>query len=248
MKTTLRNYATAAVLLLPVAGAFVAQPASAQERAHVAQPAIRSMALNSNAGLRPGATLRLQMYATPGARWSSVTLADGVRVALQERSPGNYTGTYTVRRGDRIDPRSQMMARAGYRERVVTSSIDFPPSFQALAMGGPPAVMAPNIERFVMAPHGRLEPGRELRFRLVGAPGGDAWLDIPGVIRGVDLQETRPGVYEGSYTIRRRDDMDAFDRAVATLQSGRERATARVEIRGGEFSYGYGRGGEDWNR
>lgn len=239
MKTTLRHYATAAMLLVPVAGAFVAQPAAAQERVIVAQPGIRSMALDSDQGLAPGATLRLQLYATPGARWSNVTLGDsGVRVALRERSPGNYVGSYVIRRGDRIDPTQAMTARAVYGDRTVVSSIAFPPGFQALAMGAP---AAPAIERFVMNPHGRLEPGRELQFRLVGAPGGNAWLDIPGVIRGVALQETRPGVYEGSYTIRRHDDPDAFDRAVATLQQGRLRATARVEIRGGEFGYGYGR-------
>jgi hypothetical protein len=87
------------------------------------------------------------------------------------------------------------------------------------------------IDRFVMQEIGRLEPGRELRFRVMGAPGGDASLDIPGVVSGVGLDETRPGVYEGTYTIRRRDDLDAFRTAVATLRHGDQRATARLELR-----------------
>jgi len=156
----------------------------------------------------------------------------GIRVIVREQSPGNYVGTYTVRRGDRIDPRQLMTARAAYGERIVTSQVSYPPSFQALAMGAP--TTGPAIERFVLHSRGRIEPGSELRFRLVGAPGADAWLDIPGVIRGVDLQETRPGVYEGTYTVRRRDDVNAFGRAVATLRSGNQRSIARVEIRGGD--------------
>jgi hypothetical protein len=85
---------------------------------------------------------------------------------------------------------------------------------------------------------GRIEPGRELRFRLVGTPGADASFDIPGVIRGVDLVEVRPGVYEGTYTVRRRDDLNAFSRTVATLRNGNQRTTARVDLRGGEREFG----------
>ncbi|MBI5276884.1 MAG: hypothetical protein HY854_10525 [Burkholderiales bacterium] len=93
------------------------------------------------------------------------------------------------------------------------------------------AAAAPQIERFVMRQPQRMEAGRDLRFRIEGAPGADAWLDIPGVVRNVDLAEVRPGVYEGHYTIRVRDDLDAFDRAVATLQRNGLRTTARVEMR-----------------
>lgn len=90
------------------------------------------------------------------------------------------------------------------------------------------------IERFVMRPMGRLSAGEEVRFRVAGAPGGQAWVDVPGVVNNLRLQESRPGVYEGSYTIRRRDDLQAFDDAVAHVQRGPQRATARVELRGNQ--------------
>lgn len=90
------------------------------------------------------------------------------------------------------------------------------------------------IERFVLRPAGRLHAGQEVRFRLNGAPGGQAWVDVPGVISGVELVETRPGVYEGSYVIRRRDNLDAFEGSVGTLQRGQQRASARVEVRGND--------------
>ena len=235
----LRSTVAALMLLAPMAASFVAQPAQAQTRAATA-PQITNMSLNSDAGLQAGATLRVQVYATPNARRASLTLGDsGVTVPLRQASRGNYTGSYVVRRSDRIDPTQLMTARLTYGQRTYSRQFNVPPGFQALAMGNAPQHV--QIERFVMRPMGRLEPGRELRFRLVGAPGGDAWLDIPGVINGVDLAETRPGVYEGSYTIRRRDDPDAFRSAVATLRNGSQRATARLDLSGRDEDFRAGR-------
>lgn len=237
MKATLRSTVAAAMLLAPIAATFVAEPVAAQQRA--VQPSITNMALNSDAGLSPGATLRVQVVATANARRASLTLGDsGISVPLKQQARGSYTGSYVVRRGDRIDPTQLLTARVTFGERTYSRQFNYPTAFQALAMGAAPAASQVAIERFVMRPAGRLEAGRELRFRLVGAPGGDAWLDIPGVIRGVDLVETRPGVYEGTYTVRRRDDVNAFPRAVATLRNGNQRATARVDVRGGDRDFG----------
>lgn len=94
------------------------------------------------------------------------------------------------------------------------------------------AFAAPMIERFVVRA-GRIEPGRELRFSLAGAPGSRVWLDIPGVVRALPMREVRPGFYEAEYTVRRRDDPEAFARTVATLQRGPQRITAQVDMRGG---------------
>ena len=237
MKAKLRTTVAAVMLLAPVA--FVAQPASAQQRATVA-PVITSMAVNADHGLSAGSTLRFQLYAAPNARKVDMVLGDsGVVVPLSQQNAGNYTGSYVVRRTDRIDPTQMIAARVTHDGPTIARNFNWPPAFQALAMGAAPAATAPAatapaIERFVMRPMGRIEAGRELTFRLRGAPGADAWLDIPGVIRGVDLVEIRPGVYEGSYTVRRRDDLNAFRNAVATLRSGNQSARARVEMRGGD--------------
>jgi len=93
------------------------------------------------------------------------------------------------------------------------------------------AVAQPAIERFVLNTHGRIEPGQELHFRLFGLPGARATLDIPGIARGIEFDEKRPGVYEADYTVRRRDDPRAFERATATLRNGNQRVVARVDIR-----------------
>lgn len=96
---------------------------------------------------------------------------------------------------------------------------------------------APIIERFVLRTDGRVDPGEPVRFRLIGAPGARAWVDIPGVASGVPMQEIRAGVYEGAYVVRWRDDPRAFERSIATLQRGHLSDTARVEVRGNEHAW-----------
>jgi hypothetical protein len=224
----LRTHVAALMLLAPMAATLVG-PAQAQQRAIVADRAIQTIALNADHGLAAGSTLRVEVQASPDARAASVALGgSGIVVPLRQVSPGVYRGNYTVRRVDQIDPTLLMTASLTYGDRTITRAFNYPASFQALAAGAPRS--AALIERFAMRPPNRMEPGRELQFRLHGAPGGDAWVDIPGVITGVDLAETRPGVYEGSYTIRRRDEPAAFERAVATLRSGNQRATARISM------------------
>jgi hypothetical protein len=236
--TKLRSTAAALLLLGPLAASFVATTTPAYAAA--AQPAIGNMSINSNAGLAPGAKLRVQVSATPDARSASLALGDGgVTVPLHQESPGNYTGSYVVRQGDRIDPMQRMTARLAFGDHTYTRQFNFPPGFQALAMGNAPHQQpqatgnAPHqqsvaIDRFVMRSVRGLEPGRELHFRVTGAPGADAWVDIPGVVQRVDLVETRPGLYEGSYTVRRRDDPEDFRVAVATLEHEGQRANARI--------------------
>ena len=117
----LRSTVAALMLLVPVAASFVAQPAQAQTRT-AAQPAITNMALNSDAGLSAGATLRVQVIATPNARRASLTLGDsGVTVPLRQATAGKYTGSYVVRRTDRIDPTQLMTARWLPLRRVATA-------------------------------------------------------------------------------------------------------------------------------
>jgi hypothetical protein len=127
----------AAALLLAPAATFLAQPAAAQQRAHVA-PTIQSISVNADDGLSPGSTLRLQVTAAPRARKVEVVLGrSGIVVPLQERAPGSYTGQYVVRRADRIDPTQLISARVtpAAGGQTIARSFSYPPGFQALAMG-----------------------------------------------------------------------------------------------------------------
>jgi hypothetical protein len=109
------------------------------------------------------------------------------------------------------------------------------------------AVQSPVIERFSVRAFS-IEPGRDMRFRLIGSPGAEADIDLPQVVRNIPLREVQPGVYEGSYTIRLRDDLSEIDRAVATLRNGPMATTARIALEGEAFSHGYGRGARKHDR
>jgi hypothetical protein len=242
MKPTLRrNVAAAMMLLAPLGVAFVAQPAAAQDApqyrvAQVAPGRLSNLSLNSDAGLSPGATLRVQVYGTPDARWASATLGDsGVRIALRERAPGEYVGTHVIRRGERIDPRQAMTVRAGWGEGPVAVAFDYPASFQALGMGAGPASGA-VVSAFTMSPSDDLEPGQVLRFRVEGTPRARVAVNVPEVVRNLPLHEVRPGVYVGRYTVRRRDDPDAFRDAEVVLRSGNQRIVSHVNT---EQRFGY---------
>lgn len=229
MNAKLRTSVAASLMLLaPVAATFVAQPVAAQQRV---APQITGLSLNADNGLDPGSTLRFSVQGTPHGRARVRLGGTDITVAMRESSPGFYRGSYVVRRADRIDPTSTMAVRLTRSGVTTRQTFSYPPSFQALAMGGPPSVAdePPRIDRFVVRPMGRLEPGRELRYRLDGLPDARVTLEIPGVVSGLVMSEERPGRYEATYTVRRRDDLDAFNTAIATLRSGNRWVTSRLD-------------------
>jgi outer membrane lipoprotein SlyB len=61
--------------------------------------------------------------------------------------------------------------------------------------------MEPRIEGFNVDEVRRLDPGTELNFDLYGTPGGVATVRIDGATRNLRMTETRPGTYQGTYTI-----------------------------------------------
>jgi hypothetical protein len=135
MNTPLRSHLAAAGPGIRAAAGSSSSAAAAQHDVLV-QPAIHGLTLNSNAGLAPGAVLRLQVKAAPGAQRANVVLGQsGVKVALHEEGAGNYVGRYRVQRTDRIDPMQRITARLRYSRGSIAHDFSFPPSFQAAAMG-----------------------------------------------------------------------------------------------------------------
>jgi hypothetical protein len=238
MKRALHSKLASVVLLLaPLGVAMVGQPAAAQQQhyrvAESRQGTINGMTVDSDSGLRPGSTLRILVRATPGARWANLALSDDLRVQLRERAPGEYVGSYVIRRSDRIDPTRQMMLRAGWGETPVVVAFNYPAALQARAMGNAPAMANAEVSNFAMWPRGdRLDPGRVVHFRVEGTPNARAAVRVPGVVDWLQLREDRPGTYVGSYTIRRQDDTDAFADATAVLRTGDQRVMAHLD-RGG---------------
>jgi hypothetical protein len=82
------------------------------------------------------------------------------------------------------------------------------------------------IERFDMS--GVLATGQEVRFRMIGVPGGTGRVTVPGVLQNADMAETSPGVYELSHRLSVRDNPAAFPHATATLHAAGTVVTARL--------------------
>jgi len=72
----------------------------------------------------------------------------------------------------------------------------------ALAQDHPRASsLGPRIEGFNVDEVRRLDSGTELNFDMHGTRGGTASLRIDGATRNLHMTETRPGTYQGTYTI-----------------------------------------------
>ena len=219
--------------LLPVAALLLAAPVSVMAQQY--SPELRSLQVNSDDGLSAGSDLQFTVEATPRAQVSLRIQGIPRNIVLKETARGIYTGQYTVKRQDRLTGNSQIRATAQLRNRSATGNYSFPAAFSGAPVAGtpPPVAAAPppvvlKIDRFAVAPVDKIEPGAELRFMLAGMPGGVATLAIPGVVDNVPMREVRPGVYEGSYTIRRLDNLAPSRPIVATLRIGDKAVTSSL--------------------
>lgn len=231
MKQHLRNCIASAFLALPAAATLVALPGTA-----VAQPApeVRSLEAVADGPVAPGTMLTFTMEGTP--RSTARVRLRGLResIALRETRRGVYVGSYTIKRGDRIEPDSGIRATLVSGNRTAAADYEMAELLPQRPLPLPPPVaQAPRIERFGMAPVERIEPGADLRFALEGTPGATAVVDLPGIRDDIEMREVRPGYYEGRYTIRRSDDFNPNRPIVATLRNGDRVVTATLNPAGG---------------
>lgn len=233
MKAHIRHQVASLFFLLPVVAA-VGALMPAMVMAQTAMPEVRSLQVNSDGGLSSGADLEFTVEATPRGQASLRIRGVQRNIPLKEVSRGVYRGEYTVRRQDRIAETSLIRATIKVRNRSAAADYSFPAGFSGSPVAvAPPAVAGPppavlKIDRFAVAPVEKIEPGAELRFMLNGMPGATATFDIPGVMDNVAMRETRPGVYEGSYTIRRLDNLAPSRPIVARLRMGDKVVTSTL--------------------
>lgn len=95
-------------------------------------PRIERFSVRNNDDIRPGSALTFTVRGTPGARVNiSIAGTQGV-FFLPEVRPGEYSGVYTVRRSDNIDPNSQVTATIRSQGHSATAVLGEP----LLAGGG----------------------------------------------------------------------------------------------------------------
>jgi hypothetical protein len=235
MKTHLRNHLAAAFLLLPVAATLMALPGVAQ--AQRAAPEVESFQVTSDGGLNAGSQLQFTLQGTPRSQASVRIRGLERNIPLKEAERGVYTGSYTIRQTDRINQNSPIRASLRARNLNTVASYNFPPDIgdARVSRRGPgatqpaaPAVQPLRIERFTVFTVDKIEPGAELKFSLMAPPGGSVDFDIPGVVQNVPMREVRPGVYEGSYTIKRLDNLAPSRPVTATLRMGDRTVTQQL--------------------
>lgn len=88
---------------------------------------------------------------------------------------------------------------------------------------------APRIDGFDVEPVAQAVAGNELLFTLYGSPGGTATVQVGGSTGSLILVEVEAGVYEGTYTISRRDRITAESTATANLRLGNRVASSVLD-------------------
>ena len=207
----------------------VPQLAAAQAKARFA-PEISSFQVNASEQPVPGSEIDFTLEGTPKGQASVRITGIKKTIALLEVESGVYEGSHTLSRRDLLS--AKPTARATLRVRGVSVI-----ATQALAGSAPPVAAAPApapvrpapppppaagplaIERFIVTPIARIEPGAELRFTAFGPPGARATFTIEGVVQNVAMPEVRPGRYEGAYTIRRNDNFPPSLNITAALEA-----------------------------
>lgn len=228
MKKNLRTHVAALCLLLPATASFVSLPAVAAKRvAPAPAPEIHEMQVAADGPLSAGTELSFTLEGSTRGVARVRIPGTNVNMALRETEPGVYTGTYTIRRADRIQTNKPVRASLSSGKRTVFANYNLPASLTA-PVAAAPAPQILRIERFTADSMARLTPGTELRFRLQGLPGATASFTIPGVATNVPMREVSPGQYVGTYTLRSQDNVNPASPIVATLRAGDKVVTANL--------------------
>ena len=108
--------------------------------------------------------------------------------------------------------------KTALRLLIPAIAVGFMATLPHLANAQPRGKPAPQIDSFTVDSTAPLTPGSDIDFTLEGTPKGQASVRITGVNKNIVLREVNQGVYEGSYTISRRDRLGAQPTARATLR------------------------------
>jgi outer membrane lipoprotein SlyB len=193
----------------------------------------------------PGNELAFTVYGSPGGHAAVQISGATGGVVLTEIEAGVYEGIYTIRARDKVTVDSIATVNLRVGNKIASAVLDEPLVGRADARRSiakeTRAAIVPRIDRFdVVTPPASLVAGEELILTLAGSPGGAASARIVGVRGKVLLHEVRSGVYEGTYTIKQRDRIEANSAVTATLRLGERdvNAVLRQSLLAGPASAG----------
>jgi outer membrane lipoprotein SlyB len=210
------------VLILSLAAALPLTVGTSVHAQMAASVAADSFGVEQVPALTPGTELAFRLSATPGSEVTLQISGATAGVRLYEVRPGVYEGDYTVRTRDRLTASSLVTARIARDGRVMNATLD-----QSLLRGAPSPVQTARIGAFAVNAPERIRAGDELKFSLSGVPGGTARVAVQGVASGMPLTEVSRGLYEGSYTVSRKDRLRGDLVATGFLKVGRKETSQR---------------------
>ena len=228
------------LLFIAFAG-LAPQLAEAQPRGRFVAPEISNFQINVTEQPVPGSDIDFTLEGTPRGQASVRISGINKTIALREVDPGVYEGTYTLSRRDMLSARPTARATLRVRNASVVATQSLASVAPPVAAAPPPVAVRPAvpppvpppsaplaIERFIVTPVARIEPGAELRFTAFGTPGARASFTIDGVAQNIAMPEVRPGRYEGGYTIRRNDNFPPALNITAALEGGGQVVRSRL--------------------
>ena len=89
--------------------------------------------------------------------------------------------------------------------------------------------MGSNINGFDVEQVKKLTSGTELDFTLYGTPGGTAIVSVEGATGRIVLEEVEAGVYEGTYSIKKKDRIVPTATVTANLRVGNQVASTILD-------------------
>lgn len=226
-----------ALFTLPAFLPFVlpsgAAHAQQQYAAPVAMPRIDGFDVEQVKTLVAGTELDFTLYGTPGSL-ATVRIDGAVgRILLEEVEPGVYEGSYTIKRRETLSAAATVTANLRAGNQVASAVLD-----ESLVLGArsrterasdaAAASIVPKIDRFEVDPANQMVAGNNLYFTLTGSPAAKASIRITGVKGKLFLEETKSGIYEGSYTIKNKDRIAANAAVTANLRLGNRDANATL--------------------
>lgn len=191
-------------------------------------PSINGFDVEQVRTLAAGTELNFSLFGTPGGITIISIPGAAARLLLEEVETGLYVGTYTIKSADRIVSDSRVTANLRVGNQVASVVLDEPLIAVPLTAAQRNAAASNaglRIDRFEVTPN-QLTAGSDLAFSLHGTAGGKAIVRMDGVKGRFFLNETRAGVYEGTYTIKNRDRITPNSKAAAILRVGDHRATS----------------------
>src|SRR4051812_4873733 len=233
--TSMNHRLAAAALSVAAAFPFVFQTPDLQAQGYTAprstEPRIDGFDVAPVPRSIPGRELKFTLFGSPGG--SAVVQIAGATgdLSLAEAETGVYEGIYTIRTRDHITAAGKATVNLRVGNKVSSMVLDEP--LIAAANSGPTAAQraaanGPRIEKFDVDAPASLAAGEELFLSLNGTPGGTATAQVTGVKGKLAMAEARPGVYEGSYTIRNRDRIATGSAVTATLRVRDRETTAAL--------------------